>query len=436
MAINSDKNLQLIHQAQQDALTGFFDESFFTEKLEQVLQAKKFEPIEVTLALLQLENFYEIRTWVGKSEANLLLRDIARVLNNALPPNVLVCRCPHYEFALLLSDECSLNAVKITERLKIALRQVASSAIPPQLELKCGVGLATVDDLTQSADVLLARARHNLSQFYYLQDVNSPNQFLISVDKETVLDAVKTGLKADSFRLFFQPIVSLQEDQHKHYEIRCSPPLSYAGIPATTVFEFAVLNGFGERIDRWVIQQAVHLLQSHQQEVSHFTINLSQNSLVSAEFMSWLTALLGANPLIQEKLVFQVSEIDVLTSQHHMTHFCDQLDLLEIKLGINHFGCTPDPFRYLPLLTAKQVKLDVSLLERINESASKRRLLTDTVTKVHNHELNVVAGMIEQMISIPELWRAKVNFVQGNCFQAPAEKIDFHFNSNISLTMH
>lgn len=85
MAINSDKNLQLIHQAQQDALTGFFDESFFTEKLEQVLQAKKFEPIEVTLALLQLENFYEIRTWVGKSEANLLLRDIARVLNNALP---------------------------------------------------------------------------------------------------------------------------------------------------------------------------------------------------------------------------------------------------------------------------------------------------------------------------------------------------------------
>ena len=358
------------------------------------------------------------------------------MLSRALPPKVLVCRCPHYEFALLLSNECSLNAVKITESLKIELQQVASSAIPPQLELKCGVGLATVDDLTQSADVLLARARHNLSQYYHLRDFDNPNPFSVSIDKETVLNAIRNGLKEGNFRLFFQPIVSLKEDDARHYEIRCAPPLVFAAVPTAAMFEFAVLNGFGERVDRWVIQQAIHLLQTSQNEASYFTINLSQNSLVSAEFIPWLTTLFGAKPELQNQLLFQISEIDVLTSQHHMTHFCDQLNQLGIRLSINHFGCTPDPFRYLPLLSAKQVKLDVSLLERINESANRRKLLTDTVRKVHDRGLRVVAGKIEQMTLVPILWHAQVNFVQGYCFQAPSQKLDFNFNSSIALLLH
>ena len=404
--------------------------------MEKLFGSSLLEPVAVTLALLQLENFYEIRTWVGKSEANLLLSDIAQMLTKSLPPNALVCRCPHYEFALLLTNECSLNAKKITEKLKLELQSVASSTIPPQLELHCGVGLAAIDDLTHSADVLLARARHNLSQYYYMYDFDAPDPFPVSLDSETVVSGIRTGLEEDSFRLSFQPIVSLKEDDLQYYEVRCAAPESHGIINSSAMFEYAVLNAYGEQIDRWVIRQALRLLQFKRQGNLRLTINLSQNSLVSTDFFSWLQEELKEFPCLQEQLMFQLSEIDVLISQHHMSYFCQQLEALQIQLCISHFGCTTNPFRYLPLVQAQRVKLDVSLLEKINDSAIRRKKLADTVAKLHEHGLRVTAGMVEQMIYLPTLWRAKINFVQGNCFQPPSGQMDFEFSKSTSYSIH
>lgn len=427
---------QIIPPLQRDTVTGFFDESVLTVELNRLLDSAKNQPLAVTLALLQLENFYEIRTWVGKSEANLLLSDIAQMLGKALPPNVLVCRCPQYEFALLLTNECSLNAVKITDRVKSELQTLASATVPPQLELKCGVGLATVDDLSHSADVLLARARHNLSQYYYLNEFDAPNPFLVSIDNKTIQRGIQTGLRDDSFRLSYQPIVSLNESSREEYEVRCAAPQPFASIPSSTLFEFAVLNALGEVIDRWVIRRCMRLLQIRRPNNLHLTINLSQSSLINSDFFPWLVEMLRDYPGVEEKISMQVSEIDILISQHHMTHFCEQLEDLGIKLNINHFGCTPNPFRYLPIIQANRVKLDVSLLERINESAKNRKFLRDTVGKLHDQGLRVVAGMVEDMILVPTLWRSKINFVQGNCFQAPSEALNFQFHEDSNLALH
>lgn len=421
---------------QRDTVTGFFDESVLSLELDRLIGAAKNKPLAVTLALLQLENFYEIRNWVGKSEANFLLSDIAQMLGKVLPRDVLVCRCPHYEFALLLSNECSLNAVKITDRIKSELQTLASATIPPQLELKCGVGLATLDELNYSADVLLARARHNLTQYYYLNDFGAPNPFLVSIDRDTVLKAIQSGLRNDSFRLSYQPIVNISGGGYAEFEVRCAAPEPFAAIPSSAMFEFAVLNAFGEVIDRWVIRRCMRLLQMGRPQNLRLTMNLSQNSLVSCDFFPWLVEMLRDYPGMQERLLFQISEIDILTSQHHMTYFCEQLQELGIALTINHFGCTPNPFRYLPIVQANRAKLDVSLLERINESARNRKLLRDTVGKLHEHGLRVTAGMVEDMILVPLLWRAKLNFVQGNCFQAATDSLHFQFHQSINLSLH
>ena len=128
-----------------------------------------------------------------------------------------------------------------------------------------------------------------------------------------------------------------------------------------------------------------------------------------------------------EQLVFQISEIDVLIAQHHMDFVCQNLDQFNIKLTISNFGCTADPFRYLSLLRAHFVKLDVSLLEKVNVDPHKSRLLTETIMKLHESGLRVIAAMIENMSILPLLWKARVNFVQGYCMQKPGTTLDFEF---------
>ena len=56
--------------------------------------------------------------------------------------------------------------------------------------------------------------------------------------------------------------------------------------------------------------------------------------------------------------------------------------------------CTADPFRYLPLLRAHAVKLDVSLL-----------------------------------------WRSKVNFAQGYCLHKPNSAMNFEFLKDETLSL-
>lgn len=409
---------------QRDPLTGLYEQDYLSHALGKILIKSRGRKIAATLGLLQLENFYEIRSWVGKSEANLLLSDIAGVLAKALPKKVLLCRCPHYEFGILLLNDSSINARLVTDRVKQALLSAVSTSIPAQLELKCGVGLASLESSVPSAEVLFARARHNLTLAHY--HPNSEPQ-LLDTSPQRALKLVLQALRDNRLELCFQATPSLREDGLQHYEIRCRLPVGSTTAPTRALFETAVNNALGEEIDRRVVAQALELLQREKRRDLRLTINLTHNSLVSPRFLRWLEAEVATRTQYAQQLVFQISEIDVLIAQHHLGHFCEKLEQLNIKLCISHFGCTADPFRYLSLLRVHFVKLDNSLFAKINVNAGQYQQLITIIARLHENGLDVIAAMIEKMSLLPLLWQAKVNFVQGYCLQEPSASMGFEF---------
>lgn len=421
---NSAAKKVVLCDPQRDSLTGLYEQDYLSQTLEQILTENRGRKVAATLGLLQLENFYEIRSWVGKSEANLLLSDIAGVLAKALPEKVLLCRCPHYEFGILLLNDCSINARLITDRVKQALLSAVSASIPAQLELKCGVGLTSLENSVPSAEVLFARARHNLTLAHY-QRSSEPQ--LLDANPQLALKLLSQALRDNSLELCFQAIASLNEDGLQHYEIRCRLPAGTGRAATRALFEAAVNNALGEEIDRRVITQALKLLRHGDRDDLRLTINLTHNSLVSPRFLRWLEAELATCKQLAQRLVFQISEIDVLIAQHHLGYFCEKLEQLKVKLCISHFGCTADPFRYLPLLRVHFVKLDNSLFAKINVNTRQCQQLTSTVARLHENGLNVIAAMIEKMALLPLLWQAKVDFVQGNCLQEPSASMSFEF---------
>ena len=411
-------------EPQQDSLTGLYEQDYLSQTLEQILTENRGRKVAATLGLLQLENFYEIRSWVGKSEANLLLSDIAGVLAKTLPKKVLLCRCPQYEFGILLLNDCSINARLITDRVKQALLSAVSASIPAQLELKCGVGLASLENNVLSAEVLFARARHNLTLAHAQRSSESQ---LLDANPQLALKLLSQALPDKQLQLCFQAIASLNEDGLQHYEIRCRLPSGAGRVPTNALFEAAVNNALGEKIDRRVIVQALKLLRHGDRDNLHLTVNLTHNSLVSPRFLQWLEAELATCKQFAQRLVFQISEIDVLIAQHHLAYFCEKLEQLKLKLCISHFGCTADPFRYLSLLRVHFVKLDSSLLAKINVNSRQYQQLISIVARLHENGLKVIAATIEEMGLLPQLWQAKVDFVQGNCLQEPSASMDFEF---------
>ena len=408
-----------------DALTGLPNRAFLENALRQALADGR----PATLALLQLENFYEIRSWVGKSDASFLLGDVARLLVRNLPRGIALCRCENYEFALLLRNENSINARSITDRIKLALQSAASESLPPQLELKCAVGLAAAEPGISCPEVMFARARHQLSVALFRRHGEDRLSAMHEVDG---FDPLELGplLERQPLALNFQPIVSLLPDGVERFEVRCQLPLENRRLAPLRLFEIAVPNALGGVIDRQLISRLLGNLRASGNEDLCFFVSLTQNSLVDPEFYRWLEAELAAAPQLARQLVLQISEIDVLIAQHHVQYFCEHMARLGVRLAISNFGLTDNPFRYLPLLNADFVKINLPPADRAGGGRGQAQQL---LRRLGEFNLQAFVSLVEDINTLPWLWRSGVKLAQGNCLAEPRAEPAHRFPAEIHV---
>jgi EAL domain-containing protein (putative c-di-GMP-specific phosphodiesterase class I) len=387
-------------------------------RLQVLLDQSRAEPLRATLALLQLKNFYEIRTWVGKAEASLLLADITRVLCKTLPPTVTLSHCDNYEFALLLSNECSSNASEITRRVQAALQSAASSTIPQQLQLQCAVGLARLDAGVHSAEVLFARARHSLSHTVEGSQAAGPD----TLDNKAIARMIPDALRQQQLELRYQALLHFKHPTRVCYEVRSSLCTRGSVIAGQKLYEAAVWNALGELLDRAVILKSRAALAHKQWQDVQLIVNLSQNSLVSNKFTSWLAAKLRDHPQLHHRLFLQISELDLLGAQHHLSSFSESLRELGVPLCITHFGSTRDPMRYLHLLHVHMVKLHPGLLGRLKAESLQLDAVRALIEQLHNKGIRVAAGMLDNPAQLPLLWQIGIDAIQGNCIASSSTR--------------
>lgn len=356
-----------------------------------------------SLALLQLANFYEIRTWVGKSEASQLLADIARVLMRRLPAAVNLYRCENYEFALLLKDECSSNAQDIIRQLQSALENAASATIPAQLTLHCVAGLVDITPELRDADVALARARHDLRGLDKgQQDDLSASQIVI-------------GLRRGQLQLNYQPLLALHRSRQPIIEVRSALQGHNGPVSGRALHRAAEIHALGQALDRAVINSCLQLLQLKRLRDYRLLVRLSLNSLVSPAFYDWLEQKLQALPFQRQRLILQISEADLLVAQHHLAEFDRAMQAIALPLGICHFGCNRDPLRFLSLLDIQLVKLDISLTRNLQDNSVRLQALEELTRSLHAQDIQAVACFVEKLNCLPPLWRSGIDWLQGMC---------------------
>ena len=407
-----------------DPLTGLPNRAWLEDALRRALDDGR----PATLALLQLENFYEIRSWVGKSDASFLLSDIARLLQHNLPDGVMLCRCENYEFVLLLRNENSVNARPITDRIKQALQSAVSESIPPQLELKCAVGLASAEPGVTGPEVLFARARHQLSVTLFRRH---GEQRLSAMHEVDGFDPLELGpaLERQPLALNFQPIVSLMPDGVERYEVRCQLQLEKGQLAPVRMFEIAVQNALGAAIDRQLISRTLGILREKNQPGLCFFVSLTQNSMVDTGFFNWLRTELTGQQHLARQLVVQISEIDILIAQHHVQYLCEHLASFEIRLAVTNFGLTDNPFRYLPLLKADYVKINLAA----DGAGEGKRQLQQTLHKLRDSNIQAITSLVENINTLPLLWCSGVTLVQGNCLAEPTATPTFRFPQEMRI---
>jgi len=422
----------------RDLLTGLLNRASLLIQIEHALGDAVYEQKHSALLLLQLQHLDEVTLVMGKSATNLLLADIGDLLHRLLPADVLAGRLSTSEFGILIPTN-ELRGSDWPERLLETVNTGLRPLVPQTLQLFAMAGSAAVTEEAVDAEVVVERARHNINARQNQEGNRGQHTAALDIRPNEILLGLREALATGNFVLVFQPVVNLRADGLEHYEIRIrmrQPSNAETALLFPPDFlEIANQHGLGEEIDRWVLLQAMDLLQLRNNPRLRFTVNLTQNSITGSTLLPWLANRLHELRQSTEQLILQVSELDIVSTPQKVAEFGRQLTELNIRLSITHFGCSLDPFRHLDTVPAHFVKLDRALLQDLDVDAKQREKLQATVKGLHARGLLVIAPMIDQIEMLPLLWQAELNMVQGNCLQEPSDNMDFSFMQDEEITL-
>lgn len=416
----------------QDLLTNLDNANLFSRKTEAAIrEALKLNTFS-SMLIIQLDEFVDITSTIGKPNANIVIRDISQFLQNAIKKPFSAARLSNHEFGLILYDGNPKEALELASFIKSRINNHITATALPSLELSCSIGIAVINGKALDAEDIISKARGNLNnQLPYAQSYK-----LGTANADAMLNYLREALTENKFTLRFQAIVDIKGSGFACYEVltRILNDNNSEILPASFI-PLANLNGMGEDIDRMVIGLALDVLNKAVPPPPRLIINLTSNSLVSKTFLPWLSKALQGSGASPDSLLFQISEIDIYNNLDAALEFCKGLDELNLKKTICHFGCAVNPFEHLAELNPEHVKLDISIISDIFDGGTQIDSVRSLINKLHRHNFLVVAPQVEKIEVLPLLWEIGADYVQGYCLQKPSQEMNYEFNEEEEITL-
>lgn len=222
------------------------------------------------------------------------------------------------------------------------------------------------------------------------------------------------------FRLSFQPIVALQSGDIHHYEALLRPEAE-PGAPVQgpqDFVTFAETIGLSEELD-WAVLGAV-CGAARTARGTRIAANISGFSLQSPGFRDRLLELLDAEPLLAQRLLFEITETAEIDDEAEATRTVAALRARGVPLCIDDFGAGAAAFRYLRILRVDYVKIDGLYVTNATRGSKERAIIASMVDLARGVGAKVVAEHIETAEEAALMRELGVEFGQGWLFGRPA----------------
>ncbi|SDG57709.1 PAS domain S-box-containing protein/diguanylate cyclase (GGDEF) domain-containing protein [Pseudomonas benzenivorans] len=431
---NAELEEKLREISSQDLVTGLYNRSHFLELMDAAAERAINAGQPASLAYVRVDRYAGLLAEVGLAGIDLLLTDLANLLRGHFAGEAQLARFGDDVFAVLQAgktpEQCEADLAALLKKVESHLFDVSGRTAQTSLS----IGVAGLNEKTAKAQEVVDRAQRcadELRDGNALKLFNPADELAAAANRGSIVAMVQQALEHNSFRLLFQPIISLRGDSHEHYEVllRLLSPQGHE-VPPPEFLNAAKEAGLGERIDRWVILNSIKLLADHRSKGhnTHLFVHLSSASLLDQTLLPWLSVALKAARLPSDALVFQFSEPDAIAYLKQAKVLTQGLSELHCKVAISQFGCAINPFNTLKHLNIDFVKIDGSFSQDLS-SADNQEALKTLLASLHAQAKLTIVPFIESASVLATLWQAGVNYIQGHYLQGPSQSMDYDFSA-------
>ncbi len=420
---------QIGHDALHDALTGLANRRYLKEELQRRVGSQKDYSSELAILHIDLDRFKQVNDTMGHKAGDHVLERIADKIRSCLAPTDFVARIGGDEFVILSSEAVG------KEKLSAFSKTLVDSLSQPILfeGQRCDVSASIgadlvylssptmeldVSDILVNADMALYQAKQlGGCRFELFTDkIFSSHQHKISL-REEIASAIN--------RREFIPYYQLQFDAQSREIISAEALVRWRHptrgvLPPADFLEEAIDMGFGEQIDKMMMQAALSDLSMWKIDkncpVKSVAINLNVSSIGNPNFISSIKKL----KIPRGSLSFEITEtVDINRDSTQIIENVEALKELGFDIEIDDFGTGHASILSLQYLKPKRLKIDREFIFPIVESEDQRNLVKSIIQLSRPFKVAVVAEGVESLKHADILADMGCDLLQGFAFCKP-----------------
>ena len=431
---------ELASLSRRDVLTGLFNRKYFLEQLDRALGKILTESQDsaVGLLYLQADNLEATHASLGITSVELVLNDIAKIIQELIGENDVAARYADTVFTVLLPNRTIHDTVGLAEALRKGIEEHVSATGSRTITKSCSIGVAMVSDGVTNAPQAINLAAE-ASEVARREGGNRVHLHATageigSAGGSDWKSRLEHALAEEAFYLMYQPLVSLSGEQTERYEAR----LRLSGddgqpLAPRDFMPFADQCGLTPAIDRWLTRTALAAI-ARRRKAGHETwvfIKITGGTLGDPDFLPFLAAELDRLHMKGASLIFELSEPVAVTQLNQAKAFYHRVKELGCGFALDQFGRGLNSLQLLKHIPADYLKLDHSLCVNLTDNVEIQRKIRGIVDTAHSMAKQVIAGYLEEATVLATLWQYKVDLVQGHFLQEPVPEMSYDFSGMV-----
>ena len=422
---------QMSYQATHDALTGLVNRREFERRLQESIESGHRGDSQHVLCYLDLDRFKVVNDTSGHLAGDSMLREVAKVLRDAVRDSDTVGRVGGDEFGMLLIG-CPLEkARQIADDVCRAVGDYRFVWKDKIFNIGVSIGLVEISRESGAIEELLAAAD---SACYVAKKQGSGRVVVYSARDEALarhtgeiqwLQRLQTALKENRFQLYHQPIVPAYGVDGGGPAMEVLVRLQDEGgheVPPSEFVKAAERYRLMGLVDRWVVQTTLAALGRGAIPVPSnrsVAINISGQTLSDVQFLEFVVECLDSTGVNPAQVCFEITESAVVAALDHARRFVGVLHGMGCQFALDDFGSGVGSFSNLKNLPMDYLKIDGSFMRNLERDSVNQAMVTAMIKLARTLNFKVIAEQIEDVATLDTARRMGVDYVQGYAVGKP-----------------
>ncbi len=412
-------------QPERHPVTGLYTRPALMQKLAALLPERAGGAM-----LVEVGNTTALRNRYGYAGFEKLMNDAGRHLGELARTHA-VARLSDNAFLVVVREQTAAQQGAYARSLRDGIGYHDFSVGDESLRLRSTVGIADLGIGFADAGAVLAAAE-DAAREARAQAAGVASYVAPQVQPGGgIIDMVRLALDSEGLQLAFQPVVAVAGGDQAQFQVLLRVR-DAQGIErmAGEFLAAAESAGLVPKLDRWVMEQALALLQKRRAESKPVRLFVSQSprTLAQDDYANWLAQALTAASIDGTSLVIDLRLDDALVHSMLLRQFCEQLVPVGVQFCLSQYRHGGDANLLLEQLPLGYLRLSADFAHQ-PLAQDVRDEMREVIERAHRLGLQVIGQAVEDPQAAAALWMGGIDFIQGNLVQRAEHALDFDFKN-------